>query len=237
MNQFTERKVKISLVFYTITASLLGYIIANRDYTSIPFIVSSIVLSAVLVFCSVLIYLQPQHVQELTFYCPCVPIMPLFSIFLNCVLMMHLSYKTWIRFSAWMGIGLVVYFSYSIRYSNLSETGRSVQKKRYALNAANEAPKRTNVRRVTRKGRLDSYHIDHTPLPEPRRSRTQPSKAARGAARNMSREEEMAARLREWNEFLRAQTLNRQRAEMSDPDSSVCSQPRISHKTNSNGGV
>ena len=136
-----------------------------------------------------------------------------------------------------MGIGLVVYFTYSIRYSNLSESGRNAQQKRYALNNTNDAPKRTHVRRVKHQGRLDSYHIDHTPLPEPRRSRSQPSKSARGATRNMSREEEMAARLREWNEFLRAQTLNRQRAEMSDPDSSVCSQPRISHKTNSNGGV
>ena len=127
---------------------------------------------------------------------------------------------------------------YSIRYSNLSDNSVETLGRHSGGYPNSDPPKRTHVRRVSRKGRLDGYHIDHTPLPSSRRSRSTPAKSARTGVRNQSREEQMAARLREWNEFLRAQNLNRQRAELSsDPEGSVSSQPRISYKTNSNGGV
>ena len=131
----TERKVKISLTIYIITACVFGLLIANLDCQSVPFIISACILSLIMATCGFLIYIQPQWVSRLhagpvqhqALYCPCVPFLPLFAIFLNAILMMHLSYKTWLRFVVWIGIGLFVYFTYSIRNSNLSERNRNIQ--------------------------------------------------------------------------------------------------------------
>ena len=135
VNMFTERKVKIALLIYMTAACTFGILIANLDCKSIIFIIPATILSIILLACGFLIYIQPQWVsrlnsgpvQQSAFYCPGVPITPLFAIFLNAVLLMHLSYKTWIRFVVWIAIGLVVYFAYSIRHSNLSEKNKNSQ--------------------------------------------------------------------------------------------------------------
>ncbi|XP_051696990.1 cationic amino acid transporter 4 [Oryctolagus cuniculus] len=59
---------------------------------------------------------QQQHRQD-TFQIPLVPLTPALSILLNICLMLKLSYLTWLRFSIWLLIGLVVYFGYGIRHS------------------------------------------------------------------------------------------------------------------------
>ncbi|XP_054974695.1 cationic amino acid transporter 4 [Sorex araneus] len=58
-----------------------------------------------------------QQRQEDTFQIPFVPLLPALSILLNICLMLKLSYLTWLRFSIWLLIGLVVYFGYGIRHS------------------------------------------------------------------------------------------------------------------------
>jgi len=51
---------------------------------------------------------------ENIFLTPCVPWLPIFSIFCNIYLMLKLSLITWIRFIIWMIIGFSIYFFYGI---------------------------------------------------------------------------------------------------------------------------
>uniref|UniRef100_A0AAY4B1E4 Cationic amino acid transporter C-terminal domain-containing protein n=1 Tax=Denticeps clupeoides TaxID=299321 RepID=A0AAY4B1E4_9TELE len=48
---------------------------------------------------------------------PLLPILPIVSMFINVYLMMQLGRGTWIRFSFWMVIGFIIYFTYGIRNS------------------------------------------------------------------------------------------------------------------------
>ncbi|XP_058967280.2 cationic amino acid transporter 2 isoform X2 [Pocillopora verrucosa] len=65
----------------------------------------------------VLLVRQPQNKTPLPFKVPCVPAIPLFSIFINVFLILKLNYLTWIRFAVWMTIGLSIYIFYGLRHS------------------------------------------------------------------------------------------------------------------------
>ncbi|XP_067556076.1 cationic amino acid transporter 4 isoform X2 [Pseudorca crassidens] len=73
---------------------------------SIMFLLSLLVLGA-----------HQQQRQQDTFQIPMVPLIPALSILLNICLMLKLSYLTWVRFSIWLLIGLLVYFGYGIWHS------------------------------------------------------------------------------------------------------------------------
>lgn len=62
---------------------------------------------------------QPVSSASLTFKVPFVPWVPGFSLLINIYLMIKLDIMTWIRFSIWIAIGLVIFFSYSLRNSRL----------------------------------------------------------------------------------------------------------------------
>ena len=53
------------------------------------------------------------------FKTPLVPFVPVLGILSCLYLMLNLPKDTWIRLFAWMGIGLVIYFTYGIRKSKL----------------------------------------------------------------------------------------------------------------------
>ena len=53
------------------------------------------------------------------FKLPLNPLFPLLGIFFCVYLMLNLSFVTWIRFFAWLVIGLVIYFCYSYKHSKL----------------------------------------------------------------------------------------------------------------------
>ncbi|MEY2544917.1 MAG: basic amino acid/polyamine antiporter, family [Verrucomicrobiota bacterium] len=53
------------------------------------------------------------------FRVPMVPIFPIIGVILCISLMLSLPVLTWIRFFAWLAIGLVIYFLYSVRHSKL----------------------------------------------------------------------------------------------------------------------
>nr|XP_027201919.1 high affinity cationic amino acid transporter 1-like isoform X2 [Dermatophagoides pteronyssinus] len=58
---------------------------------------------------------QPKTRNESTsFRVPLIPYIPLFSVFANTYLMVHLNQMTWFRFIGWMFIGFLIYFSYGI---------------------------------------------------------------------------------------------------------------------------
>ena len=48
---------------------------------------------------------QPRSRKKAPFEVPCVPFIPILSMFVNFYLMLKLSYITWIRFAIWMAIG------------------------------------------------------------------------------------------------------------------------------------
>lgn len=57
------------------------------------------------VFAIIMISLQPQNTNKISFKAPFVPALPILAIFFNVFLMLKLSRLTWIRFGVWMGLG------------------------------------------------------------------------------------------------------------------------------------
>jgi basic amino acid/polyamine antiporter, APA family len=53
------------------------------------------------------------------FSVPFVPIFPILGVIMCLALMLSLPIMTWMRFLAWLGIGLLIYFLYSVRHSKL----------------------------------------------------------------------------------------------------------------------
>ncbi len=59
------------------------------------------------------------------FRVPLVPLFPLLGVLFCFVLMLSLPVLTWLRFLVWLGIGLIIYFSYGVRHSLLRVGGLS----------------------------------------------------------------------------------------------------------------
>ena len=57
--------------------------------------------------------------RQRPFRVPFVPVFPIIGVFMCLALMLSLPVLTWLRFFAWLGIGLVIYFLYSVRHSKL----------------------------------------------------------------------------------------------------------------------
>ncbi|XP_078410582.1 cationic amino acid transporter 4 [Cetorhinus maximus] len=67
-----------------------------------------------------LIWIHEQHQKLNTFQVPLVPLVPGISILMNVYLILKLSLMTWVRFSVWLAIGLLIYFGYGIWHSKES---------------------------------------------------------------------------------------------------------------------
>ena len=74
----------------------------------------------ILVSAGVIVLRKKQPERPRTFRVPFVPLFPIISIVCCLVLMMGLPLLTWLRFFAWLLIGLVIYFSYSKSRSTLN---------------------------------------------------------------------------------------------------------------------
>nr|XP_048719167.1 cationic amino acid transporter 3 isoform X2 [Caretta caretta] len=72
---------------------------------SVGWILGCMVLLVLILLSTIIVWRQPQSNTRLTFKVPFLPLLPLFSIFVNVYLMMQLSAGTWARFAVWMVIG------------------------------------------------------------------------------------------------------------------------------------
>ncbi|MGS2643910.1 amino acid permease [Streptosporangium sp. LJ11] len=59
-----------------------------------------------------------------SFRTPLVPLVPILSVLACLYLMLNLPVETWLRFVAWMLLGVLLYFGYGYRHSRLSEHSR-----------------------------------------------------------------------------------------------------------------
>jgi basic amino acid/polyamine antiporter, APA family len=78
----------------------------------------------VLVSVAVVVLRKTQPDLPRAFRCPAVPWIPLLAVLFCGFLMLQLDGATWIRFLIWLGIGVVVYFSYSKGKSRLNENNK-----------------------------------------------------------------------------------------------------------------
>ncbi|KAG7515765.1 cationic amino acid transporter 2-like [Solea senegalensis] len=112
--------------------------------------VSVIVL--ILVLSVLIIWRQPQNVTKAAFMVPFVPLLPIFSTIVNVYLMVQLGSDTWIRYTVWMAVGLIIYFCYGVRHS--------VQKQRL-LKSLNQV----SIRNITTLKQNDELGQDYNNQP------------------------------------------------------------------------
>ncbi|XP_076013699.1 putative cationic amino acid transporter [Genypterus blacodes] len=78
----------------------------------------------VLVLLVVIILQQPENPKRLPYMAPCVPFVPASAMLVNIYLMLKLSAITWIRFSIWCIVGVLIYFGYGMWHSTLEVRAR-----------------------------------------------------------------------------------------------------------------
>ena len=72
-----------------------------------------------LVCAGVIVLRKKDPTRPRPFKVPFVPVFPLLGVFFCAALMLSLPIETWIRFFIWLGLGLLIYFLYSVRHSRL----------------------------------------------------------------------------------------------------------------------
>ncbi|XP_074962985.1 cationic amino acid transporter 3 isoform X1 [Phalacrocorax aristotelis] len=106
----------IAALIMVICVVLTLKVTALKD-ANVGWITALVLLFVALLIPTIIIWRQPQSNARLNFKVPFLPLLPIFSIFINVLLMVQLSGGTWVRFAIWMGIGFMIYFGYGIRNS------------------------------------------------------------------------------------------------------------------------
>ncbi|XP_026184850.1 high affinity cationic amino acid transporter 1 isoform X2 [Mastacembelus armatus] len=96
---------------------LMFSVLAVHGGTAVWSIIALSVIFLVCFLLTLIIWRQPESKTKLSFKVPLLPFIPVISVFVNVYLMMQLDRGTWLRFSVWMAIGLVIYFCYGIHHS------------------------------------------------------------------------------------------------------------------------
>ncbi|MGK5731618.1 amino acid permease [Streptomyces sp. URMC 124] len=79
------------------------------------------ILLAFAVVCTAVIVLRYKRPElPRSFRCPWVPVVPGIGVAASIWLITYLAWQTWLRFAVWFAVGLVVYFAYSYKHSELA---------------------------------------------------------------------------------------------------------------------
>jgi len=76
-------------------------------------------LAFVIVSISVMVLRYTNPSQPRPFRTPWVPLVPILGVIANGYMMFKLGMWNWIRLVVWLGIGLIVYFAYSVKHSRV----------------------------------------------------------------------------------------------------------------------
>uniref|UniRef100_H2Z4N3 Cationic amino acid transporter C-terminal domain-containing protein n=1 Tax=Ciona savignyi TaxID=51511 RepID=H2Z4N3_CIOSA len=118
LNFPTLKSGKLVYSCVMVIAFVLCAALVNFSHTSYSLaMVLCLISSALIILLTIVILRQPQSTKKLTFTVPFVPILPILSSVCNIYLMCELSSGTWIPFSVWMVIGLLIYGGYGFRNS------------------------------------------------------------------------------------------------------------------------
>src|SRR5437868_4065218 len=102
------------------TGIFVGGIAAVVDIGSLADLTNIGTLFAFILVCiGVVILRRTDANRPRPFRVPMSPIFPILGVIFCFVLMLSLPLETWIRFFVWLGIGLVIYFSYGVAHSKL----------------------------------------------------------------------------------------------------------------------
>ncbi|GAA2494938.1 amino acid permease [Streptomyces thermolineatus] len=103
------------------SAAIAGFlpIAEAAELTNIGILLAFVVVCTAVI---VLRYRQPDLPR--TFRCPGMPVVPALGALFSLWLITFLQWQTWARFVVWFVIGLVIYFTYSYRRSELARSGR-----------------------------------------------------------------------------------------------------------------
>ncbi|NWR12023.1 CTR1 protein, partial [Paradoxornis webbianus] len=106
--------VAVIAALITIICVVLTLNVAALKDASVGCIVALVLLLLALLFFTIIIWRQPQSNAQLNFKVPCLPLLPIFSTFVNILLMVQLSAVTWVLFAGCTVLGFIIYFSYGI---------------------------------------------------------------------------------------------------------------------------
>ena len=87
-------------------------------------------LAFVIVCIAVIVLRKTDPDRPRPFKTPWVPVVPILGILFNGYMMVKLGWINWARLIIWLAIGMVVYFTYSVKHSRVQKrrlTGESVE--------------------------------------------------------------------------------------------------------------
>ncbi|NXB50477.1 CTR1 protein, partial [Leucopsar rothschildi] len=109
--------VAVIAALITVICVVVTLNMAALKEASVGSVVAVVLLLVALLILTIIIWRQPQSNARLNFKVPFLPLLPIFSTFVNILLMVQLSVGTWARFAVCMVVGFIIYFTYGIRNS------------------------------------------------------------------------------------------------------------------------
>lgn len=102
------------------TGIFVGGVAAFVDIGSLADLTNIGTLFAFILVCVGVVILRRTHADRpRPFRVPMSPVFPILGVFFCFILMLSLPLETWVRFFAWLGIGLLIYFLYGASHSKL----------------------------------------------------------------------------------------------------------------------